>query len=594
MSKKIVADKLPVWDLSEYYKNEDDEKINKDLTLYAKKAKDFAKKYRGKVVELNADEFLTALHALEEMINLGFYLSEFSSLNLATKMKEQKATALYQRVVEALTDAGANLVFFNLEYNKLTEEQEKKLLVDKRIQAYKPYLKRIRRFKPYELSEDVEKVLLEKDVTSGSAWVRYYEEYMAHLSYEVDGKKYNDAQICELLLSSDAKVRAKAGKEINRVLKENSFTLSYIYNMIIKDKAIDDIKRGFKRPMSARNLSEDVSDKTVDTLAETVRDNYKNIAWRFYKLKAKLLGVKKVGYWDRNAPLPIENDREYSWKEAVDMVLNAYKEFSPKLYNVAKEFFVNDWIDVAPKDGKKSGAFCSIPAVEKHPFLMLNFIGKRSDVLTLAHELGHGCHHQLRRKNGVLNETTRLTTEEVASVFGEMLVFQSMLNVAKTKEERISLLAMKVNDMINTAIRQIAFHFFETRAHEERRKGELSAERLNQIWLEEMKESLGPSVTVDEDADAVWGQVSHFFFLPFYVYEYSFADCVVNSLYWLKLTNKVTDFEDKYLHLLSQTAIGDYKKIFAPFGLNPESREFWQGGLNLISYYLDELEKLVK
>ena len=593
MSKKNVAENLPNWDLSEYYKNEDDKKINQDLALYAKKATAFAKKYRGKVAELSANEFLDALHDLEEMSNLGSRLGGFAHLNSTTKMKEQKATALYQRIVEDLTTAGANLVFFNLEYNKLTEEQEKRLLSDKRIKAYQPYLKRMRRFKPYELSEDVEKTLLEKDVTAGSAWVRYYEEYMARLSYEVDGKKYNDAQISKLSLSPDAKIRAKAGKEINRVSKENNFTVSYIYNMIIKDKATDDEKRGFKRPMSARNLSEDVSDKTVDTLAETVRDNYKNIAWRFYKLKAKLLGVKKINYWDRNAPLPIENDKEYSWTEAVETVLAAYKAFSPKLYDVAKDFFENDWIDAAPKEGKRSGAFCSGPLVEEHPFLMLNFVGKRNDVLTLAHELGHGCHHQLRRKNGVLNETTRMTTEEVASVFGEMLVFQSMLNSAKTKEERISLLAMKVNDMINTAIRQIAFHFFETRVHDERKKGELSAERLNQIWLEEMKESLGPSVVVDDDSAAIWEQVGHFFFLPFYVYAYSFADCVVNSLYWLKLTNKVADFEDKYLHLLSQTAIGDYKEIFAPFGLNPEKREFWQGGLNLISYYLDELETLI-
>ena len=274
--------------------------------------------------------------------------------------------------------------------------------------------------------------------------------------------------------------------------------------------------------------------------------------------------------------------------------MKAYKEFSPKLYEVAKDFFDYPWIDVAPKAGKRGGAFCSGPLVEEHPFLMLNFVGKRNDVLTLAHELGHGCHHQLRRKNGILNETSRMTTEEVASVFGEMLVFQSMLNNAKTKEEKISLLAMKINDMINTAVRQIAFHFFETRAHEERKSGELSAERLNEIWLEEMRESLGPSVIVDQDSEAIWEQIGHFFFLPFYVYAYSFADCVVNSLYWLKLTGKVKDFENKYLKLLSQTAIGDYKEIFKPFGLNPEAKEFWQGGLNLIAYYLDMLEDLVK
>ena len=585
--------KLPDWDLSEYYKGVDDPALEKDMADYTKKAQAFAKSYRGRVNKLEADEFLKALKSLEVLSNLGAKLSGFAYLNQTTKMKDTKATALYQKVVECLNAAGTNLLFFGLEYNKISAAQEKKLLSDARIKKYQPYLSRMRRFKPYELKEEVETTLLEKDVTSGSAWVRYYEEYMARLSYTVKGKKYNDAEISKLYLSNNPALREAAGKEVNRVCKENSFTVGYIYNMIIKDKATEDEKRGFKRPMSSRNLSENVSDKTVDTLAETVRDNYKNIAWRFYKIKAKLLGVKKIQYWDRNAPLPIEDDKSYSWDDAVETVLKAYKEFSPKLYNIAKDFFDKPWIDVAPKDGKRSGAFCSGPLVTEHPFLMLNFSGKRNDVLTLAHELGHGCHHQLRQKNGVLNETTRMTTEEVASVFGEMLVFQSMLNNAKSNKEKISLLAMKVNDMINTAVRQIAFHFFETRAHEERRQGELSVERLNQIWLEEMKASLGPAVVVDKNSEAIWEQIGHFFFLPFYVYAYSFADCVVNSLYWLKMTGKVKNFEDKYLKLLSQTAIGDYKEIFAPFGFNPEEREFWQGGLNLISYYLDELEKLI-
>lgn len=584
---------LPVWDLSEYYANEDDKQIERDLELYAKLAEDFAETYRGKVNKLSADEFVKALKSLEKIGNLGAKLSGFAYLNQTTQMKNAKATAVYQKVVEGLNAAGCNLLFFSLEYNKLTNAQVKMLLEDKKVSQYLPYLKRMRLFKTYELKEDVEKTLLEKDITSGSAWVRFYEEYMARLSYTVNGKTYNDAEISKLCLSPDAKLREAAGKEINRVSKENSYVVSYIYNMIIKDKATEDEKRGFKLPMSSRNLSERVSDQTVDVLAQTVRENYKNIAWRFYKIKAKFLGVKKIQYWDRNAPLPFEDDKEYSWEDAVKTVLTAYKEFSPKLYDVAKDFFDKPWIDAAPKQGKRSGAFCSGPMVEEHPFLMLNFVGKRNDVLTLAHELGHGCHHQLRRKNGILNETTRMTTEEVASVFGEMLVFQSMLNNAQTREEKISLLAMKINDMINTAVRQIAFHFFETRAHNERKNGELSAERLNEIWLEEMKESLGPSVVVDKNSDAIWEQVGHFFFLPFYVYAYSFADCVVNSLYWLKLNNKIPNFEDKYLTLLSQTAIGEYKDIFEPFGLNPEAKEFWQGGLNLISYYIDELEKLV-
>ena len=286
----------------------------------------------------------------------------------------------------------------------------------------------------------------------------------------------------------------------------------------------------------------------------------------------------------------IDDDKEYKWDESVDMVLSAYKEFSPKLYNIAKDFFENNWIDVAPKKGKRSGAFCSSPLVKEHPFIMLNFVGKRHDVLTLAHELGHGCHHQLRRNNGDLNETCRLTSEEIASVFGEMLVFQSMLKKATTKEEKISLLTTKINDMLNTAFRQIAFHFFEKRAHDERKKGELSSQRLSEIWVEEMKASLGDYVKVGDNADYIWAQVGHFFFLPFYVYAYSFADCVVNSLYWVKMENKVENFEDKSLELLSKTAIGDYKDIFKPFGLNPNDKEFWQGGLNLIGYYIKELE----
>lgn len=586
-------EKMPEWDLSEYYKGTDDKQIDKDIKKYAQLAAAFAKKYKGKVAALDAKAFVAALKEIEDISKLGSKLGGFAYLNSTTRLMDAKASALYQKVSEALSEAGTDLLFFGLEYNKMDEKAIRKLEEDKEVKIYAPYLKRVRKFKPYELSEDVEKTLLEKDVTSGSAWVRLYEESMARLSYEVDGKKYNDAQISRLCLSPDAELRAKAGKEINKVSKDNSFSVCYIYNMIMKDKAVEDKKRGFKLPMSARNLSEEVSDETVNALAQTVRDNYKDIAWRFYKLKAKLLGVDKIQYWDRNAPLPIEDDRSYTWDEAVQTVLKAYNEFSPKLYNVAKEFFENPWIDVAPKDGKRSGAFCSGPLVEEHPFLMLNFVGKRNDVLTLAHELGHGCHHQLRRKNGTLNETTRMTTEEVASVFGEMLVFQSMLNNAKSDDEKISLLAMKINDMINTAIRQIAFHFFETRAHDERQNGELSSERLNQIWLEEMKESLGPSVEVDENSAYIWEQVGHFFFLPFYVYAYSFADCVVNSLYWLKLQNKVENFEDKYLELLSKTAIGDYKEIFAPFNLNPESHDFWQGGLNLISYYLDQMEELV-
>ena len=379
---------------------------------------------------------------------------------------------------------------------------------------------------------------------------------------------------------------------LDRVAEQNADLFAFIYNMVIKDKAIEDEKRGFRQPMSSRNLAENVSDKMVDTLAETVRANYGNIAHRFYKLKAKWLGVEKISYWDRNAPLPFADDAEYDWSEAVTTVLDAYKEFSPELYEIARDFFDNAWIDVPPRDGKRSGAFCAPVSADFHPYLLLNFTGKRNDVLTLAHELGHGCHHQTRAKNGELNEYSRMTTEEVASVFGEMIVFQSMVAKLPDGPEKLALIASKVSDMINTAIRQIAFHFFETRAHAERREGELSKERLCDIWQEEMRASLGEAVEVGDDCRFIWSQVGHFFFLPFYVYAYSFADCLVNSLYQVSREGKVADFPAKYLQMLSQTAIGDYGELLRPFGLDPQAPDFWNRGLSLISGYIDELERL--
>lgn len=585
---------MPAWDLSDLYKGIEDPQIAKDLETYRKSAVKFAKTYKGRLAELSADEFYTAIKEIEKRSKLSGRLGGFAYLNMVTQMKNTAAVAFYQSIEEKMTDYVKPIVFFSIEFNQLPQAKINEWLKDKRIKEYKYWIKRLRKFKDYELTEPEEQIFVEKSITSGEAWVRLYEETSSRLVYTVNGKKYNDAELSKLLLDKDEKLRRAAGKEMNRVLYENSHLFTFIYNMVMKDKAIEDDKRGFKTPVSARNMSEDVSDKSVEVLTATVKKHYKDIAHRFYKLKAKWLGMKKINYWDRNAPLPFSADINYTWDEAVKIVLNAYKEFSPKLYNIAKDFFDNNWIDVPPRDGKRSGAFCSSPITTSHPYLMLNFAGKQNDVLTLAHELGHGCHHQLRIKNGELNEHTRMTSEEVASVFGEMIVFQSMLNNTKDDKAKLCLIASKVGDMINTAIRQIAFHCFETRAHNERKNGEVSEERLSQIWVEEMRDSLGNYVEVDEDSAHIWSMVGHFFFLPFYVYAYSYADCFVNSLYRVKESGKVKDFADKYLEMLSQTALEDYDKILQPFGLNPNNAEFWEYGLELISSYIDQLEKLDK
>ena len=582
----------PAWDLSDLYRSINDPQIKKDLETYRKQTAAFAKKYKGRLALLSADEFLTAVQDIEKRSEIASRLGGFAYLNMVTQMKNVEAVAFFQGIEEKLTDYCKPAVFFSIEFNKLPQAKINEWLKDKRIKAYQYWLKRLRKFKNYQLSEPEEEILLEKSITSGNAWVRLYEEHSSRLKYTVDGKEYNDAELSKLLLDKDATTRLKAGKEMNRVLHENGHLMTFIYNMVMKDKAIEDNKRGFKTPVSERNLSEDVSDESVEVLAQTVKKHYKDIAHRFYKLKAKWLGVEKINYWDRNAPLPFSNDINYSWDEAVKIVLNAYKEFSPKLYNIAKDFFEHNWIDVPPRDGKRSGAFCSGPLATEHPYLMLNFAGKQNDVLTLAHELGHGCHHQLRLKNGELNEHSRMTSEEVASVFGEMIVFQSMLKSLSDDKAKLCLIASKVGDMINTAIRQIAFHFFELRAHTERQNGELSEERLSQIWVEEMQASLGDYVVIDADSSQIWSMVGHFFFLPFYVYAYSYADCFVNSLYQVNLAGTVENFADKYLDMLSMTALEDYDKLLKPFGLNPNSAAFWEYGLSLISSYIDELERL--
>ena len=587
---------LPHWDLGDLYKGIDDKQIEKDLAFYKKSARDFAKKYKGQIAQLSPKKFLEMAQDCEARSVLGNKLGVFAYLTMVTQMKNAKAMTFYQNISEKLNEYSKPVIFLSLEINQLPQTKIDDWFKNKKAAYFKPWIERIRLFKKYELSEPVEEILHEKSVTSGEGWERLYEETSARLKYSVDGKDYNDAEIAKLTLEKDAKIRNKAGREIARVCTENAPLFTLNYNMVVKDKAIEDIKRGFKTPVASQNLANRVDDKAVEALAMTIRSHYKDISHRFYKLKAKWLGVKKLEYWDRNAPLPFEIDRTYTWDEAVDIVLAAYKEFSPKLYHLAKDFFnkQHSWIDVPPRDGKRSGAFAMPLPEAYHPYLMLNFTGKQNDVLTLAHELGHGCHMRLSSKQGDLNDATPLTLAEVASVFAEMLTFQSLLKQAKSNKEKLCLIAGKVNDMINTAVRQIAFHFFETRVHDERRNGEVSQERLAQIWREEMTASLGNYVNIDQTTENNWTQVGHFFWKPFYVYAYSFADCLVNSLYQVYQKGNVKNFADKYLEMLSLTGVKRYDEILKPFGLNAKQASFWEFGLGLISFYIDELERLDK
>lgn len=596
LTKNHSRNNLPAWDLTDLYQGIDDPKINKDLQAYKNLNKKLAREYKGKLVVVSADEFYKSLQLVEKTSIIGNALGVFAYLNMVTQMKNQQAVAFYQNIDEKMTEAAKPAIFYTLEINQLSETKFKELLKDKKIAAYRPFLERVRRFKAHELPEAQEEIFLDKSVTSGSAWRRLYDEHSAKLVYTVDGKQYNDAEISKLLQDKDATVREKAGKELNRVSKENSALFTFIYNMIVKDKAISDNHRKYKTPVASRNLDNQVDEKALDALVCSVRAQYNNISDRFYKLKAKWLGVKKIQYWDRNAPLPFADDKHYTWDESVKIVLSAYAKFSPKWQKLALPFFNSEhsWIDVPPRDGKRSGAFAMPMPAKYHPYLMLNFVGKQNDVLTLAHELGHGCHMRLSIKQGELNEDTPMTLAEVASVFAEMMTFQSLLEELDDDQAKLCLIAGKVNDMINTSLRQIAFHCFETRVHRERQNGELSAERIEEIWLDEMRTSLGDHVIVDDDSRAIWPIVSHFFHSPFYVYAYSFADCLVNSLYQVYREGSVKDFPDKYMQMLAQTGVKRYDQLLKPFGLDAKAPEFWNKGLSLISSYIDELERLDK
>ena len=594
MEMKAKQNNLPAWDLGDLYKSIDDPKVNADIRKLGKLSQSFAKDYKGKISKLTADEFLQSIRRYEEIDIISGKLMEYAFLELSTRSDNKMVTTFYQNTNEQVIAANKPTIFYTLEINKLSNKQLAEYLKNPGIAHYKPWLDMLRMFKKYELSEELEELLADKSMTSSEGWDRLYVETNSNQKFVLDGKEYNEGELMQFLRSKDATTRATAGKEYNRVAKIKIDLFAMIYNMLIKDKSIEDNKRGFSRPDSSRNLSNRVDDSVVDALAQAVKNRYTDLSHRFYKLKAHWLGVKKIEYWDRNAPLPFAQDKTVSWDEAVKTVLNAYKTFSPDFAKIGQKFFEHSWIDVPPRTGKQSGAFCAGTGGMSHPYLLLNFNGKESDILTLAHELGHGCHHILCYPKGDLNDLTPTVLAETASVFAEMLTFQSLVKNLDDNQTKLCLIADKVNDMINTVSRQIAFHIYECRVHDARKNGEVTAEQICKIWVEEMQGYLGKYVNVDDDSSYLWAHLTHAFNQPFYNYSYAFADCLVNSLYQVYRDGSVKDFAEKYLNMLSQTGIKRYDELLKTFGLDAHDPKFWDKGMDLIAEYIDELERLNK
>ena len=421
--------------------------------------------------------------------------------------------------------------------------------------------------------------------------MRLFDESMAALRFPIAGKEMTSAEALHCLTEPDAALRKEAAACVGRVLKDNVRLFAHITNTLAKDKEIEDNWREFPQPWSSRNLSNQVEDEVVDALVSSITEAYPRLSHRYYSLKAKWMGGDRLDYWDRNAPLPDDDDRTIPWEEATSLVLDAYGRFSPDLAATGKMFFDNAWIDAPTRPGKSPGAFAHPTVPSAHPYLLLNYLGKTRDVMTLAHELGHGVHQVLAGDQGALMANTPLTLAETASVFGEMLTFRSLLDAESDPKLRKILLANKVEDMINTVVRQTAFYQFEQKVHAERRDGELSADKLAEVWMSVQGESLGPALRFDDAYGVFWSYIPHFVHSPFYVYAYAFGDCLVNSLYAV-YQDAETGFAEKYLDMLRAGGTLRHKELLAPFGLDATDPAFWQKGLAVIGDFVDELEAM--
>ena len=582
---------LPTWRLDDLYPGRDSDLLKSDLAKAETDAKALRADYDGRLAGLTGAQLAEAIGRFEEVEELLGRLMSYAQLLYNTDLSNAETGRFYQFVQEKVTKVSSQLIFFTLEINEIPEADLKKKLEDKELARYAPWLRDRRAFRPYQLSEDLERLLHEKDVSGRAAWTRLFDETMAALRFPLDGKMVTESQILNKLSDKDEATRKKAAKSLSSVLRENLRLFAQVTNTLAKDKSIEDGWRGHERPVSSRNLANMVEDEVVDALAGAVTDAFPRLSHRYFRLKAKWFGKEQLDYWDRNAPLPQDIDRKIPWSEAESRVLEAYRSFSPDLAEIGKRFFAERWIDAGVKPGKSSGAFSHPTVPSAHPYILMNYQGRVRDVMTLAHELGHGVHQVLSARQGYLMADTPLTLAETASVFGEMLTFQSLLREEKDPERRKVMLAGKVEDMLNTVVRQIAFHNFETRLHAERREGELLPEQICDLWMETQNESFGEAIRLDEDYRVFWCYIPHFIHVPFYVYAYAFGDCLVNSLYAV-YEEAEEGFAEKYLEMLKAGGSKRHKELLAPFGLDASDPAFWNKGLGVIEGMIDELERL--
>jgi oligoendopeptidase F len=582
---------LPEWDLSDLYPGRDSAELKGDLEKAKAEAKAFEADYKGKLEGLARDGGLVgAVKRIEALGDLTGRLASFAYLQYAQKTTDPERAKFLGDLSQQLTDLSTGLIFFELELNRIEEAVlEAAFAADAALAHYRPWFTEVRKAKPYQLEDRIEQLFHEKSTTGASAWNRLFDETMASLKFDVAGEQLGLEATLHLLSDKDETKREAAFHGVSGTLHENARLLTHVTNVLAKDKEISDRWHGFKDIADSRHLANSVEREVVDALQVAVRAAYPRLSHRYYAMKAKWFGKAKLNAWDRNAPLPTADDRLFDWESAKTTVLEAYGRFSPTLVEVAQPFFDSGWIDAPVRDGKSPGAFAHPTVPSAHPYLMLNYLGRARDVMTLAHELGHGVHQRLAAPQGALMAPTPLTLAETASVFGEMLTFRSLLDAAETPRQRFALLSSKVEDMLNTVVRQIAFYTFERDVHTQRREGELTTEQLAEIWLNVSRESLGPAIELNEGYDIFWSYIPHFIHSPFYVYAYAFGDCLVNSLY-AQYERANEGFAERYFELLKAGGSKHHSELLKPFGLDARDPQFWSLGLSMIERLIDELE----
>ncbi|WP_370676764.1 M3 family oligoendopeptidase [Pleomorphomonas sp. PLEO] len=591
-----VAEVLPEWDLSALYASPDDPAIEGDIQAAGDAAAALAGRAKGRLEALlkapdGASAFAALIADYEKLQDLLGRVMSYAGLLYSGDTTDPQRMKFYGDVQEKVTAISSGLLFFELEINRIDDGLIEAGFAEPALAHYKPWLTDIRLDKPYQLEDRVEELFHEKSITAYSAWNRLFDETIAGLRFPIDGEELAIEPTLHLLQEVDPAKRKAAAEALGKVFGDNIGIFARITNTLAKDKEISDRWRGFKDIADSRHLANRVEREVVDALVEAVRAAYPRLSHRYYQLKARWMGSETMPYWDRNAPLPGAVTRQVPWGEAKAMVLDAYGRFSPEMANIARRFFDERWIDAPVRPGKSPGAFAHPTVPSAHPYVLLNYLGRTRDVMTLAHELGHGVHQVLAGRQGALMAPTPLTLAETASVFGEMLTFQSLLRNAATLAEKRTLLASKIEDMLNTVVRQIAFYSFERKVHAARREGELTADRINEAWLSVQGESLGPAITFGSGYETFWAYIPHFIHSPFYVYAYAFGDCLVNSLYAVFETAE-TGFQDKYFAMLEAGGTKHHKELLAPFGLDASDPAFWQMGLSVIERMIGELEVL--